>query len=76
MIKNFIGSHPELRSRVGLVMSALSKNPSDRRFKVHKLDGILKETFGASINFKYRITFYLVENSIWFLSIGSHDEVY
>jgi mRNA-degrading endonuclease YafQ of YafQ-DinJ toxin-antitoxin module len=76
MLKNFIRSHPELRNRTTLIMNGLALNPEDSKFKVHSLGGVLKGAKGASINFRYRITFYLEDQYIWFLSIGSHEEAY
>ena len=54
----------------------LAKNPKDARLKVHKLTGKLAGLFAASIIHEYRVVFYLENDKIIFLAIGTHDEVY
>jgi len=49
-------------------------NPFDRKLKTHKLNGHLKDFWSFSIDRKNRIIFEFVdENTISFLSVGSHQ---
>ncbi len=72
----FLRRHPELTTVTRRVMNVLAGNRYPASLKLHKLGGILKGCLGASISYDYRITFVLKTNSIYFLDIGTHDEVY
>ncbi len=49
------------------------KNPLDKRLKVHKLKGGLKDFWFFSINDNYRIIFeFISKQEIWFHSTGTH----
>ena len=76
MLVRFLKRHPELREKVRVIMRHLSRNPHNIRHKAHALSAELKGAWAASITHKYRIVFYLDAEVIWFVSIGSHDEVY
>lgn len=52
-------------------------NPYDPRLKTHRLTGKLNGFWSFSVDYKTRIIFEIrSENEIWFLAIGSHDQVY
>lgn len=68
--------HPELRSIIVEIVNTLLIDPISRKYKTHKLSGVLRGCFGVSINSSYRITYAFDKNNIYFLNIGSHDEVY
>lgn len=52
-------------------------HPFDSRLKTHKLHGKDKEHWAYSIDRKYRIKFVFIgENTVLYLDVGTHDEVY
>ena len=53
------------------------ENIYDPRLKTHRLTGKLSGFWSFSIDYKTRIIFEIrSENEIWFLTVGSHDQVY
>ena len=49
-------------------------NSLDPRLNTHKLSGRLKEFWGFSINYRYRIIFEFVKkDEVWFHSVGDHS---
>lgn len=72
----FVERHLELTDTVYRTMKLLASARHPASLKVHKLSGVLKDCFGASISYEYRIVFTLVSNTICFIDIGSHDAVY
>ena len=50
------------------------KDQFDQRLKTHKLTGKLKGHSAFSINYSYRIIFFIEDtDEAWFLSVGTHD---
>jgi addiction module RelE/StbE family toxin len=53
------------------------QDPYEAQLRTHKLTGQLKDLWSFSIDFDVRVIFYFVdENRVIFVDIGSHDEVY
>ena len=53
----------------------LFKKPvNHQQLKVHKLHGRLKDRYGFSVNYKFRIVFiYLSKNEAVLLAVGDHE---
>ncbi len=53
----------------------LFKNPKNhRQLKVHKLHGPLRDWYGFSVNYKFRIVFsYVTKSEVVLLAIGDHE---
>lgn len=75
-LKFFLKKHPDLRDIILDKLTLLLKNPKDPKLKTHELKGNLKGILAASITYDYRVVFYLEDDLIYLLNIGSHDEVY
>lgn len=75
-LKVFIKKHPELTPEIKERLEQLQKNPRNPRLKVHRLTGKLKGLLGASLTYEYRLVFYLEDDAIYLITIGTHDEVY
>lgn len=75
-LKKFVSLHTELRSVIIEIIDALLVNPISKKYKTHKLSGVLRGCYGVSINTSYRLTYAFDENNVYFLNIGSHDDVY
>jgi mRNA-degrading endonuclease YafQ of YafQ-DinJ toxin-antitoxin module len=56
----------------------LQQNPYHPSLRLHKLQGDLKEYFSVSLDMEYRIImdFIIIDEQIYLIDIGSHDEVY
>ncbi len=76
--KKFIKKHPELTSQYEKTLKLLELNPNHPSLRLHKLHGKLSELYSVSINISYRISidFFIEDNKIIPVDIGSHDEVY
>ena len=76
LVELFMEAHPDLRKRVLALIDSLAEDAFAAKHKTHRLSGELKGLWSASINYHFRIVFVLTDESIIFVSIGSHDEVY
>lgn len=74
----FLKKHPEIVSQYEKTLKILEADPAHPSLRLHKLKGKLNQLYSVSINISYRITleFYISENEILLVNIGSHDDVY
>lgn len=77
----FAKNYKKLPIRIKLLAEKREKifrnNPYDPRLKTHRLTGKLNGFWSFSVDYKTRIIFEIKsEDEIWFLAIGSHDQVY
>mgnify|MGYP003396180032 CR=1 FL=1 len=75
-LAGFARSHPDLSRRVKVAMKSMTVDPFGPLLKTHRLSGSLRDCFASSITYNYRIVFSVDDDTIYFLDIGSHDEVY
>ena len=75
-LKKFTSLHPELRSVILDTINTLLADPLSRKYKAHKLSANLHNCYGVSIGFGYRIVYSFDKMNVYFLNIGSHDQVY
>jgi len=77
-IKKFLKKHPNLFKKYEKTISILEQNPFHPSLRLHKLQGDLKEFYSVSIDLEYRIIidFIIIDEQIFLIDIGSHDEVY
>jgi len=70
--------NPTLKVKFDKTIKQLEKDPFYPSLRLHKLQGSLKEYYSISIDMSYRVIIDLViiDNEIYLLDIGSHDEVY
>ena len=57
-------------------MKDISIDPFASHLKTHKLGGSLEECRASNITYDYKVVFILDGDSICFVDIGTHDEVY
>jgi mRNA interferase YafQ len=76
--QKFFKKHPQLIDKFKDVIIKLENNPFEPGLKTHKLKGNLKDKYGISLDYKFRITvtIQVSEKEITLLDIGSHNEVY
>lgn len=76
-IARFYKKHPELRIPTERVLSVLLQDPLSQKVGAHKLSGVLKLFWGADVTPKqYRIVYAFDEHHLYFINIGTHNEVY
>jgi addiction module RelE/StbE family toxin len=74
----FFKHHSNLLQKYKKTIFLLENNPTHPSLRLHKLKGELKEYHSISIDMEYRIIidFIIIDNRIFLIDIGSHDEVY
>ena len=63
---------PILQNKFLKQLNFLLKNPHHPSLHTKRVSGT--EKFEARVDYHNRLTFLVVQNEIWFLSIGPHDE--
>lgn len=75
--KKLIKGNANLKEKFWQKVEIFTNNPFDSSLKTHKLSGKLQELWSFSIEYDIRVIFYFEDNqSIIFVDIGSHDQVY
>ena len=74
--KKFFKRHPQLIDKFKSAVIKLEENPFEASLKTHKLKGNLKDKYGVSLDYKFRITIKIIENEIMLMDVGPHDVVY
>jgi addiction module RelE/StbE family toxin len=75
--KKFFKKHQNLKQKYTKTVLMLQTNPHHPSLRLHKLQGSLNEYYSISIDMDYRIIidFIIVDDVIYLIDIGSHDEV-
>lgn len=71
-----IAPYPKLSSRFAKRLGLFIRNPNDLLLKDHGLTGEKYGYRAFSITGDVRVVYKIVENTIWFYDIGSHNQVY
>lgn len=76
--QKFFKKHKDLLEKYEKVLFILQDNPSHPSLRLHQLSGKLHPLYSVSIDIQYRMTleFYIEEEKIIPVNIGTHDEVY
>ncbi len=74
----FLKKHPDLLSQYEKTLKLMELNPGHPSLKLHKLKGKHADLYAVSININYRISllFFLQDDTIVPVNVGSHDEIY
>ena len=77
-LKKFLKKHPNMFKKYEKTIYLLESNPYHPSLRLHKLKGNLNEFYSMSIDMNYRIIidFVIIEDKIFLIDIGEHDEVY
>jgi mRNA-degrading endonuclease YafQ of YafQ-DinJ toxin-antitoxin module len=75
---NFLKKHKNMTDKHKKVMFLLGNNLYHPSLRLYKLQGELKNYYSISLDLEYRIIldFIIIDNQIYLLDIGSHDEIY
>ncbi|HXK49835.1 MAG TPA: hypothetical protein PKW56_05165 [Clostridiales bacterium] len=76
--QKFLKKHPDLITQYEKTIELLELNPYHPSLRLHKLTGKLSDLHSVSINITYRISieFFIQEDKIIPVDIGTHEEVY
>lgn len=74
-LRSFLGNHPDLETEVAEVMHRVAADVTTG-LRTHLLKGVLKGCRAARISYEYRVVFVLKRDSVCFIDIGTHDDVY
>lgn len=74
----FLKKHRNIVDRYKKSILLMEQNPFHPSLRLHKLSGKLEGLHSISIDMQYRITieFYIENNRIIPVNIGTHDDVY
>jgi len=77
-LKKFLKKHPDMIKKYEKTVFLLENNPFHPFLRLHKLQGDKKEFYLVSLDMQYRIIldFIIIENKIFLIDIGTHDEIY
>jgi addiction module RelE/StbE family toxin len=77
-LKKFLKKHPDMFKKYEKTIYLLESNPYHPSLRLHKLKGDLNEFYSVSIDMNYRIIidFVIIEDKIFLIDIGEHDDVY
>ena len=76
--QKFFRKHRDLLSKYEKTLRLLEANPFHPSLRLHKLSGNLEKLHSVSLDMQYRITmeFYMEDEKIIPVNIGTHDDVY
>ncbi len=67
----------KLADRIEKQITLFEENPKHPSLRTHKLSGTMKNMWSISITASIRMVYVLLDsNSVVFVKIGTHDEVY
>jgi len=74
----FLKKHPDLSGQYHKTLKLLEINPYHPSLRLHKLTGKRPDIYSVSINISYRVAmeFYIKEDTIIPVSVGTHEEGY
>ena len=76
-LRKLFKKHPEIEEKFWLKLEIFQADPLNTSLKVHKLTGRMKDFQSFSITYDCRVIFYFeTDTRVFFVDIGSHDEVY
>ena len=75
-LKIFTLRHPEFVLKISQTMKLIASDYKHISLKTHKLGGFLRECYGSSISYEYRIIFIIEKDYVCFIDIGDHDHLY
>ena len=71
----FLRKHPDLEQKIEEIMDRIATGER-AGLSIHALHGKLAGFHSARISQEYRLIFVLNSDTVTFIDIGSHDEVY
>ncbi|WP_456488141.1 type II toxin-antitoxin system RelE/ParE family toxin [Caminibacter pacificus] len=77
-LKKFLKKNPQILPKYEKTIVLLENNPYHPSLRLHKLSGKLQNFYSVSIDMNYRIIvdFIIIEDKIFLIDIGTHDDIY
>jgi len=75
-LKKIYKKNPQFETDFRLFFSEFFKDPNNKKYRVHKLQGKLKGYFSAKMKFDLRLVFAVEKDKLFLIDIGKHDDVY
>ena len=77
-LKKFLKKHPDMFKKYEKTIYLLESNPFYPSLRLNKLQGKLENFYSVSIDMSYRIIvdFVIIDNKIFLIDIGEHEEIY
>ena len=75
-LKSFSLRHSHLIGEIKETMNEVARDYRQTFLKTHRLHGSLKDCFAVRLSYEYRIVFVVEKESVIFIDIGDHDDVY
>ncbi|WP_457562970.1 type II toxin-antitoxin system RelE/ParE family toxin [Caminibacter pacificus] len=77
-LKKFLKKNPQIMPKYEKTIVLLENNPYHSSLRLHKLSGKLQNFYSVSIDMNYRIIvdFIIIEDKIFLIDIGTHDDIY
>ncbi len=77
-LKKFLKKNPQIMPKYEKTIVLLENNPYHPSLRLHKLSGKLQNFYSVSIDMNYRIIvdFIIIEDKIFLIDIGTHDDIY
>ncbi len=67
---------PSFCEKFGAFLRDFCEHPNDVRFRLHKLKGILNDTYAIKVRHDLRLLFEIRGEEIFLVDIGKHDQEY
>ena len=76
--RKFLNKHPKVLKQYQKTLELLELNPLHPSLRLYNLKGRLSGLSSVSVNIRYRIIieFYIEDDEIILVNIGTHNEVY
>ena len=75
-----LAKNPDFLIDLQTALNLIKENPYNSKLKTHKLKGKLKGLYASSIDFNFRLIFDIIHSessdTILFVDVGVHDDVY
>lgn len=66
----------KLFKKIDAALKVFRDNPRHTSLRLHKLSGTLRNRWSLSVGMDYRLIFVWTDDEVYFIDIGTHDEVY
>jgi len=74
--KKRFGNNAKIKLLIKERISMFLKNPQHPLLRAHPLRGVRKNFYSFSVTGDIRIIFYIYQSNVYFVDIGTHNQVY
>lgn len=66
----------KLFKKIDKALVVFRENPRHSSLRLHKLGGAMNNRWSLSVTMNFRLIFVWTRNEVYFVDMGTHDEVY